>query len=61
MIDAPVPSPEATAALEEARHARADNEAVLPLAMQLSRRVKAQVEANHFLDLIECVLREAAG
>lgn len=60
-MSVPMPSPEATAALDEARHARADCEAVLPLAAQLSRRVRAQVQADHFLDLIECVLREAAG
>lgn len=51
------PSPEAERALVEARDARASTEAILPLVEGLSLRVREQVEANHFLDLIEGILR----
>lgn len=60
MTTAPEPSQEAKQALADARDARANTEAILPLARQVSRRVREEVEANHFLDLIENIMREVA-
>jgi hypothetical protein len=61
MTALPEPSQEAQDALADARDARANTEAILPLAEQVSRRVREEVEANHFLDLIQDIMRELAG
>lgn len=55
------PSREARDAIEEARHARADNEAVTPLVRRVGRELREHVAANHFIDLIEATIRQAAG
>lgn len=59
MKDPQPPSPEASKALEEAHEARRHAEAALPDAAQLSRRIRAQMETNHFLDLIESIMEQA--
>ncbi len=54
------PSPEAADAIVSARHARATTEAALPMAEQLRDRVRSVLAANHFAELMERTLREAA-
>ncbi len=54
------PSNEAKAAIESARRARRSSEAALPAAEMLRDRVRAAIAANHFADLMENTLREAA-
>lgn len=56
----PQPSPEARNALESARRARRSSEAALPVAERLRDRVRAVIAANHFAELMEDTLREAA-
>lgn len=51
-----VASQEAVAALEQARCARAENEALVPIAAQLGDRVREQVRENHFYELFEQVV-----
>lgn len=59
--DEPVrPSPEAQDAIAAARHARITTEASLPMAEQLRERVRSALTANHFAELMEATLREAA-
>lgn len=57
----PKPSDEAENAIAAARHARQTTEAVLPLAQQLGQRVKVALDANHFAELMEISLRNAAA
>lgn len=57
----PEPSPEAKDAIATARHARLTTEAVLPAAEQLRDRVRDVLSANHFAELMEATLREAAA
>lgn len=54
------PSPEARSALSRARRARRSSEAALPVAEQLRDRVREVIAANHFAELMEATLREAA-
>lgn len=54
------PSPEASDAFEAARRARVSSEAAVPVAERLRDRVRAAVAANHFAELMEATLREAA-
>jgi hypothetical protein len=54
------PSPEAADAIAQARHARLTTEAALPAAEQLRDRVRTVLAANHFTELLEQTLREAA-
>lgn len=54
------PSHEARKALESARRARRSSEATLPVAERLRDRVRAAIAANHFAELMEDTLREAA-
>jgi hypothetical protein len=56
----PEPSPEAINALEDARRARHSSEAILPVAERIRDRVRAALAANHFAELMEATLREAA-
>ena len=58
--DQPQPSPEARHALESARRARRSSEAALPVAERLRDAVRAVIAANHFAELMEDTLREAA-
>ena len=55
------PSPEAQDAIASARHARVTSEAALPMAEQLRERVRSVLTANHFAELMEATLREAAA
>jgi hypothetical protein len=55
------PSSEARDAIARARHARQTTEAVLPVAEQLRDRVRSALAANHFVELMEQSLREAAA
>ena len=54
------PSAEAADAIVSARHARATTEAALPMAELLRDRVRSVLAANHFAELMERTLREAA-
>lgn len=54
------PTPEARDALESARRARRSSEAAIPVAERLRDRVRAAIAANHFADLMEETLTEAA-
>lgn len=56
----PSPSTEAQDAIANARHARITTEAALPMAEQLRERVRSVLTANHFAELMEATLREAA-
>lgn len=56
-----LPSPEATDAIEAARHARVSTEAAVPLAERLRDQVRSAIAANHFAELMEETLREAAA
>jgi len=56
----PQPSPEAKDAIAAARHARITTEAVLPAAQLLRDRVRSVLAANHFAELMEATLRQAA-
>jgi hypothetical protein len=56
----PDPSPEAKEAIETARHARISSEAALPIAERMRDQVRSVVAANHFAELMEQTLREAA-
>lgn len=58
--DRPSPSPEARDAIASARHARVTSEAALPMAEQLRDRVRRALAADHFAELMEATLREAA-
>lgn len=56
----PSPSPEAVDAIVAARHARVSTEAAIPAAERLRDRVRDALAANHFAELMEETLREAA-
>lgn len=56
----PPPSPEAVNAIVAARHARVSSEASIPAAERLRDQVRSAVAANHFAELMEQTLREAA-
>lgn len=58
--ETPSPSPEARNALVSARHARVSTEAAIPVAERLRDQVREVIAANHFADLMEQTLREAA-
>lgn len=57
----PPPSPEAVEAIESARHARVSTEAAFPAAIRLRDQVRSAIAANHFAELMEATLREAAA
>lgn len=54
------PSPEAQAALEQARRAKRTTEAIGPLADQVAAQVRRVIAENHFAELVELALEDAA-
>ena len=57
MIAMTAPSAQAAAAIHAARCSRANSEAMLTSAERLAEQMQAQVEAEHFVELIERLLR----
>lgn len=55
------PSPEAREAIEEARYALADNQAISPLVERVGRQLREHSAANHFIDLVEQTIKRAAA
>lgn len=57
----PEPSPEARAAIEEARNAKADINATQPYAARLGDQVRRLVAENELAAVVERTLRAAAS